>query len=154
MIGRSLRAAVDLTKLGDRTIIIDCDVIQADGGTRTACVTGGYVALAIALRKLIHAREVPRRVLRVPVAGVSVGILDGVPLLDLCYSEDSMVEVDLNVVMTSRGEYVELQGAAEGQPFGRDELSQLLQLAEEGISELLALQRKALQESDAQTPGS
>lgn len=144
LIGRSLRAAVDLVKLGERTIIVDCDVIQADGGTRTASVTGGYVALALALRKLIAASKVSRRVLRTPVAAVSVGLLDGQPLLDLCYAEDMRADVDLNVVMTQRGEYVEVQGTAEGEPFDRAMLGQLLDLAEKGIRELLVLQRKAL----------
>jgi len=146
MVGRSLRAAVDLTRLGERTIIVDCDVIQADGGTRTACVTGGYVALLLALRRLVHANEVPRRVLCGPVAAVSVGVLDGQPLLDLCYAEDMVADVDLNVVMTSRGQYVELQGTAEGEPFDGGMLNQLLQLAEKGIRELLVLQRRALDE--------
>lgn len=146
LIGRSLRAAVDLAKLGERTVILDCDVIQADGGTRTASVTGGYVALALALRKLIAASKVSRHVLRTPVAAVSVGLLDGQPLLDLCYAEDIRADVDLNVVMTHRGEYVEVQGTAEGEPFDRAMLGHLLDLAEKGIRELLALQRKALRE--------
>jgi len=146
-IGRSLRAAVDLTKLGERTIIVDCDVIQADGGTRTASITGGYVALALALRKLIAANEVPRHVLRTSVAAVSVGILEGQPLLDLCYAEDMAADVDLNVVMTHRGEYVEVQGTAEGEPFDRAMLDQLLDLAEKGIRELLVLQREVLRGS-------
>jgi len=144
LIGRSLRAAVDLTKLGERTVIVDCDVIQADGGTRTAAVTGGYVALALALRKLIRANQVSRHTLRVPVAAVSVGLLDGQPLLDLCYAEDMAADVDLNVVMTARGEYVEIQGTAEGQPFDRPALNQLLDLAQKGIEELLAIQRRIL----------
>ncbi len=144
LIGRSLRAAVDLTKLGERTIIVDCDVIQADGGTRTASITGGYVALVLALHKLIATNVVSRHVLRTPVAAVSVGLLDGQPLLDLCYAEDTVADVDLNVVMTHRGEYVEVQGTAEGKPFDRAMLSQLLDLAEKGIGELFVLQRKAL----------
>jgi ribonuclease PH len=144
MIGRSLRAAVDLTRLGERTIVVDCDVIQADGGTRTASVTGGYVALALAVRRLLSANEVSRRVLRAPVAAVSVGILDGQPLLDLSYAEDLRADVDLNVAMTSRGEYVELQGTAEGEPFDGAALARLLELAGAGIRELLTLQRQAL----------
>jgi ribonuclease PH len=144
MIGRSLRAAVDLTRLGERTIVVDCDVIQADGGTRTASVTGGYVALALAVRRLLSANEVSRRVLRAPVAAVSVGILDGQPLLDLSYAEDLRADVDLNVAMTSRGEYVELQGTAEGEPFDSAALARLLELAGAGIRELLSLQRQAL----------
>lgn len=146
MIGRSLRAAVDLTRLGERTVIVDCDVIQADGGTRTACVTGGYVALMLALRRLVRASEVPRRVVRGPVGAVSVGIVEGQALLDLCAAEDMMADVDLNVVMNSRGQYVELQGTAEGEPFDGVMLSKLLRLAEKGIKELLVLQRRALQE--------
>jgi len=146
LIGRSLRAAVDLTKLGERTIIVDCDVIQADGGTRTASITGGYVALALSLRKLIAANEVSRHILRTPVAAVSVGLLDGQLLLDLCYAEDMVADVDLNVVMTPRGEYVEVQGTAEGEPFDRAMLGQLLDLAEKGIRELFVLQRKVLRE--------
>ena len=145
LIGRSLRAAVDLTRLGERTIIVDCDVIQADGGTRTASVTGGYVALALALHKLMAVNKVSQHVLRTPVAGVSVGLLDGQPLLDLCYAEDMVADVDLNVVMTHRGEYVEVQGTAEGKPFDRVMLGRLLDLAEKGIRELLVLQRKVLQ---------
>jgi ribonuclease PH len=144
MIGRSLRAAVDLSRLGERTIIVDCDVIQADGGTRTACVTGGYVALALALRKLVAANDVPRRVMRIPVAAVSVGVVNGQPLLDLSYAEDRVADVDLNVVMTSGGQYVELQGTAEGEPFNRGMLSQLLKLAQKGIGELVVFQREVL----------
>jgi len=146
LIGRSLRAAVDLAKLGERTIIVDCDVIQADGGTRAASVTGGYVALALALRKLIACGDVSRHVLRAPVAAVSVGLLDGQPLLDMCYSEDMMADVDMNVVMTQRGEYVEVQSTAEGEPFDRATLTGLLDLAEKGIRELLVLQRNVLRE--------
>jgi len=143
-IGRSLRAAVNLEKLGQRTLIVDCDVIQADGGTRTASVTGGYVALAIALDKLIRGGLLPPDVLRTPVAAVSVGVVNGQAVLDLCYYEDSMAEVDFNVVMTAEGEYVEVQGTAEGRPFARQAIHELLDLAERGARELFELQNQAL----------
>jgi len=144
LIGRSLRAAVDLTALGERTIIIDCDVIRADGGTRTAAITGGWVALYLALDRLVRAGHLPVLPIVRQVAAVSVGIVGGEPRLDLEYAEDSRAEVDMNVVMTDRGEFVELQGTAEGQPFGRERLDQLLELAERGISELMVAQRRAL----------
>jgi ribonuclease PH len=144
MIGRSLRASLDLSKLGERTITIDCDVIQADGGTRTAAVSGGYVALALAVRALVESGAVHRNVWRAPVAAVSVGVVQGHPLLDLCYAEDSRAEVDLNVVMNARGRFVEVQGTAEGQPFGRETLEALLTLAEKGVGELLAAQKAVL----------
>ncbi len=143
-IGRSLRAAVNLDKLGQRTLIVDCDVIQADGGTRTASVTGGYVALAIALNRLIRGGLLPPDVLRTPVAAISVGVVDGQPVLDLCYEEDSVAEVDFNVVMTAGGEYVEVQGTAEGRPFAREVMHELLDLAEKGIWQLFAVQKQAL----------
>jgi len=143
-IGRSLRAAVDLEALGERTLIVDCDVLQADGGTRTASITGGYVALAIALDKLIRGRLLPARVLKTAVAAVSVGLMNGEALLDLCYEEDSQAEVDFNVVMTAEGRFVELQGTAEKQPFPREVMNRLLNLAEKGIKELLEMQREAL----------
>ncbi len=139
-IGRSLRAAVDLQKLGPRTIIVDCDVLQADGGTRTAAITGGYVAVALALQRLAGRGMVPADVLRAPVAAVSVGVVGGEPMLDLCYAEDAVADVDVNVVMTAHGEYVEVQGTAEGRPFQRTMLEELLNLAEKGIRELLAIQ--------------
>jgi ribonuclease PH len=144
MIGRSLRAALDLRKLGQRTITVDCDVIQADGGTRTAAITGGYVALALAVNELIKSGAVHRNIWRAPVAAVSVGVVQGQPMLDLCYEEDSQAEVDFNVVMTARGQFVEIQGTAEGQPFDRAMMDMLLNLAEKGIKELLALQKQAL----------
>jgi len=143
LIGRSLRAAVDLSLLGRRQIIVDCDVLQADGGTRTASVTGGYVALALALGKLIDAGQVPAEVMLSPVAAVSVGVLGGEPLLDLCYAEDSRADVDLNVVMNADGRYVELQGTAEGQPFDRALLNRLLDLAAGGIGELLRMKTRS-----------
>ncbi len=141
LIGRSLRAAVDLEKLGERTFIVDCDVIQADGGTRTAAITGGYVALKMALQTLIDAGEVGPSVFLSPVAAISVGIVDGVPLLDLCYAEDVAAEVDVNVVMNAAGEFIEVQGTAEGDPFPRSALDTMLDLAEKGIGELLEIQR-------------
>jgi ribonuclease PH len=144
LIGRCLRAAVDPGKLGRRTLTIDCDVIQADGGTRTAAITGGYVAMAIALKKLIQAGIIPSDTLTSPVAAVSAGIVGGEPLLDLCYLEDSSAQVDLNVVMNARGEYIEVQGTAEGTPFSRQVLDELLDLAARGIDQLLDFQRAAL----------
>ncbi len=143
-IGRSLRAAVNLEALGERTLIVDCDVLQADGGTRTASVTGGYVALAIALDKLIRGGLLPAGVLRTAIAAVSVGLVNGEALLDLCYEEDSQAEVDFNVVMTAEGQFVEIQGTAEKQPFPREVVNRLLNLAEKGIKELLEVQKEAL----------
>lgn len=145
LIGRSLRAALDLSLLGERTLILDCDVLQADGGTRTVAITGGYVAVALALRRLIHAGLVPPQVLRTPVAAVSVGIVEGEPRLDLCYAEDSVAEVDFNVVMTGDGRFVEIQGTGEGRPFTAEELAMLLDLARKGIAALLAAQAQALE---------
>jgi ribonuclease PH len=144
LIGRSLRAAVDLDQLGPRTITVDCDVIQADGGTRTASITGGYVAVALALKKLIETGVIPETVLLTPVAAVSVGIVGGEAMLDLAYTEDSTAEVDLNVVMTGTGHFVEVQGTAEGQPFSRADLGTMLDLAWIGIERLLAEQQTVL----------
>ncbi|MGV8084607.1 MAG: ribonuclease PH [Coriobacteriia bacterium] len=144
LIGRSLRASVDLAVLGERQIIIDCDVLQADGGTRTASVTGGYIALALALRKLIDPGVVPPSVLVAPVAAVSMGIVAGEPLLDLCYEEDCGADVDLNAVMNDQGRYIEIQGTAEGKPFDRSALNGLLDLASGGIGDLLRIQRDVL----------
>lgn len=144
LIGRSLRASVALDLLGERMVIVDCDVLQADGGTRTAAVTGGYVALALALRGLVEAGRVPAEVFAEPVAAVSVGMVDGRDLLDLAYAEDVRAEVDMNVVMTAAGDYVEVQGTAEGEPFGRDRLDALLALAWRGIRRLAQAQREAL----------
>jgi ribonuclease PH len=143
LIGRSLRAAVDLHLLGERTATVDCDVIQADGGTRTASITGGYVALAIALRKLVKGGLLTPRVLRAPVAAVSVGVVQDEPLLDLNYEEDSQAQVDFNVVMNGAGGYVELQGTAERGAFSRGMMDQLFALAEKGIRELLQVQKSA-----------
>ena len=143
LIGRSLRAVIDLAQLGERQIQIDCDVIQADGGTRTASITGAYVALADAIDKLLAEGKLAANPLRDQVAAVSVGIVNGVPLLDLDYVEDSGCETDMNVVMTGVGHFVEVQGTAEGVAFSRAEMNQLLDLAEKGIGELLQLQRAA-----------
>ena len=140
LIGRSLRVCVDLTQLGERTLTLDCDVLQADGSTRTAAVTGGYVAAALALRKLIAAGTIPADTLVTSVAAVSVGIVKGEPRLDLCYAEDSQADVDCNVVMTAQGRFVEIQGTAEREPFDRASFDALLALAERGIRELLAAQ--------------
>ncbi|MGE5597861.1 MAG: ribonuclease PH [Bacteroidota bacterium] len=144
LVGRAVRAVVDLTALGDRTIWLDCDVIQADGGTRTAAVTGAFVALVEALAKVFPGQEpLP---LYDFLAATSVGILDGEPLLDLCYAEDSRAQVDMNLVMTGAGRIVEVQGTAEGAPFSRAELDRLLALAEKGVGELVAIQRLVLAE--------
>jgi ribonuclease PH len=143
LIGRSLRAGVDLTLLGERTVTVDCDVIQADGGTRTASITGGYVALAIALRKLIKGGLLSPRVLGSPIAAVSVGVVQDQVLLDLNYDEDSQAQVDFNVVMTAAGKYVEVQGTAEEGAFSREVMDQLLEFAEKGIADLVKLQRDA-----------
>jgi ribonuclease PH len=144
LIGRSLRAAVDLAKLGERTIILDCDVLQADGGTRTAAITGGYVALALAMRRLIEEGEVQPGVLITEVAAISLGLVAGQLLLDLCYEEDSAAEADFNLVMTGDGRLVEVQGTAEGMPFDREALDAVLELAEHGIGLLLERQRQVL----------
>jgi ribonuclease PH len=145
LIGRCIRAAIDLKKLGERQITIDCTVIQADGGTRTAGVTGAYVALALAARDLRQAGKVAVEPLVGPVAAVSVGLVDGRPLLDLAYVEDSRADADINVAMLGDGRLVEVQGTAEGSPFARRELDALLDLAEKGNRELLAAQRAALE---------
>ncbi|MBU6530782.1 ribonuclease PH [Streptomyces mayonensis] len=146
LIGRSLRAVIDYKELGENTVVLDCDVLQADGGTRTAAITGAYVALADALtwartKKLIRASRKP---LTGTVSAVSVGIVDGNPLLDLCYEEDVRADTDMNVVCTGDGRFVEVQGTAEAEPFARDELNTLLDLAAVGCTELADLQRKAL----------
>ena len=143
LIGRSLRGVVNLELLGPRSITVDCDVLQADGGTRTASITGGFVALQLAVAKLVKAGTVSASVIQSPVAAVSVGIVRGVPMLDLCYEEDSTAEVDFNVVMTGEDQFVEVQGTAEGKPFSRGGMDQLLDLAKAGIIELFAKQRAA-----------
>ncbi|WP_408910381.1 ribonuclease PH [Corynebacterium amycolatum] len=144
LIGRSLRAAIDLKELGENTINIDCDVLQADGGTRTASITGAYVALADALTYLHAAGAVPGTPLKAPVAAVSVGIIDGRVCLDLPYEEDSRAEVDLNVVMTAEGKFVEIQGTGEEGTFDRGQLNDMLDSAEMGLRELIALQQEVL----------
>ena len=143
LIGRALRAVVDLKALGERTVTIDCDVLQADGGTRTAAITGGYVALADAIDVLIKKRTIYSNPLHGQVAAVSVGIYRGMPVLDLDYAEDSNAETDMNVVMNSGGAFIELQGTAEGHAFRRHELDQLLDLASQGIAQLHAAQLAA-----------
>jgi ribonuclease PH len=144
LIGRSLRAIIDLEKLGERSIQIDCDVIQADGGTRTASVTGAYVALHDAISHLLAKGLISESPLRDSVAAISVGIYQGQPVLDLDYLEDSDCDTDMNVVMTGSGAFVEVQGTAEGVPFQRDEMDQLMNLAQAGIAELVQMQKVAL----------
>jgi ribonuclease PH len=144
LVGRSLRAAVDLDLLGERTLVVDCDVLQADGGTRTAAVTGGYVAVALALRRLVRKGTLPPDVLKPPLAAVSVGVVSGEVRLDLCYAEDHDADVDLNVVMTHDGRLVEVQGTAEGLAFSRETLDHMLDLAAQGIARLVQHQREAL----------
>jgi len=146
LIGRSLRAVVDLAKLGERTIHIDCDVIQADGGTRTASITGAYVALADAVNWLIKQGKLTDSPLRDHVAAISVGIYQGVPVLDLDYAEDSACDTDMNVVMTGKGGMIEVQGTAEGETFSRKELNELLDLAADGIRQLIEAQKAVLGE--------
>lgn len=144
LISRSLRAAVDLDLLGERQLIVDCDVLQADGGTRSAAITGSYVALALAIRGLVDGGVIPQKALSRPVAAVSVGMVDGRPLLDLNYEEDSRAEVDLNVVMSGDGRFVEIQGTAEGEPFDRAAMDAMLDLAQLGIKQLVEVQRQVL----------
>jgi ribonuclease PH len=146
LIGRSLRAVCDMQVLGERQVILDCDVLQADGGTRTAAITGAYVALHDALTRLVASGALSSHPLREPLAAVSVGVVDHVCMLDLDYSEDSHAEVDMNVVMTGSGRFVEVQGTAEGLPFSRDELGELLDLAAVGIGRLVAAQQAVLAE--------
>jgi ribonuclease PH len=144
LIGRSLRAVCDLSLLGERQVILDCDVLQADGGTRTASITGAYVALHDALTRLVTGHVLTTHPLRDSLAAVSVGVVDAVCMLDLDYSEDSRAEVDMNVVMTGSGRFVEVQGTAEGAPFSPDELAELLALAGQGIGELISAQGRVL----------
>jgi ribonuclease PH len=147
LIGRSLRAVVDMAALGERQILLDCDVLQADGGTRTASICGAWVALHDACTRLVAAGKLTGHPVVEPCAAISVGIVGGVPLLDLPYTEDSVAEVDMNVVMTGSGRFVEVQGTAEGMAFSRGELDSLLELAEAGIGEIVALQQEVV--SDA-----
>ena len=145
LIARCLRSVVDLEAMGERTITVDCDVLQADGGTRTASITGGYVALVDALRWMVGKGQLKSMPLLDSIAAVSVGIVQGEPLLDLVYSEDSTAAVDMNLVMTGAGRFVEVQGTAEGNPFSKESLDTLLRLGEKGIRELLAAQKKVLE---------
>jgi len=146
LIGRSLRSVVDLALIGERTIYIDCDVIQADGGTRTASITGGFVALYDAMRFAVQNGIIERNPIKNMVSAISVGIVDGEPMLDLCYEEDYKAEVDMNVVMTADGRFIEIQGTAEGEPFARETLHNLLSLAEKGIKELFKIQKEVIGE--------
>ena len=145
LIGRSLRAAVDMRALGENTITIDCDVLQADGGTRTASITGGFVALSMAVRQMLRNKQIKTNPIHGQVASISVGIYKGVPILDLDYAEDSQAETDMNVVMNDAFAFIELQGTAEGHAFRKDELDAMLGLAGQGIQQLLEKQREALE---------
>ena len=139
LIGRSLRAAIDLKKLGERTIMIDCDVIQADGGTRTAAITGGYLALELAVNKLLDSGKITENPIISKIAAISVGIVDGEVLLDLEYEEDSRAEVDMNIIMNDRGEFVEIQGTGEGKTFNLKELNSLLEITRNAFDKLFTL---------------
>ncbi|HKQ73464.1 MAG TPA: ribonuclease PH, partial [Blastocatellia bacterium] len=143
-IGRSLRGVVDLGKLGERTVTVDCDVIQADGGTRTASITGGFVALALALNKFVEAGKITRAPLRDYVAAISVGVVGERVLLDLDYGEDSAAEVDMNVVLTGDGRFVEIQGTAETEPFDQETMSLMIEAASIGVDRLIAIQRDCI----------
>ena len=145
LIGRSMRASIDLVKVGERTVWIDCDVLQADGGTRTAAITGAFVALSLAVKKLLNDKKISESPIINPVAAVSMGIVNGQPLLDLCYTEDVAASVDMNLVMNAAGEFIELQGSGEEATFSEAQLNGLLALGKSGIAQLLAAQRAALQ---------
>jgi len=144
LIGRSLRAIVDTKKLGERQIFIDCDVIQADGGTRCASITGAYVALSLACQKLMKQGTLKASPILSEVAAVSVGVVEGTPILDLCYAEDSNAEVDMNIVCTGAGKFIEIQGTAEREPFTREQMNEMLAMAETGINQLFTIQRYAM----------
>ena len=144
LIGRAMRAALDLDKLGERTVWVDCDVLQADGGTRTAAITGAFVALSLAVTKLMAEKKISASPIISGVAAVSVGIVNGTPLLDLCYTEDVAAAVDMNIVMTGQGEFIEVQGTAEHGTFDETKLNQMIALGKKGIGELLELQKKPL----------
>ena len=144
LIGRSLRAAIDLEQLGERTFTVDCDVLQADAGTRTAAITGSYVALYLAIAALVDEKQLPELPILSAVAATSVGIVDGEVRLDLCYEEDADADADFNIVMTAAGEFVEVQGTAEGIPYSRDALDNVLSAAEDGIRQLIAIQQDAI----------
>src|SRR3954470_17920336 len=143
LIGRSMRAVVDIMAMGERTVIIDCDVIQADGGTRTASITGAYVAMALAFRRLVEYGQLKRMPIRDSVAATSVGIVRGVPMLDLCYEEDSQADVDMNVVMTGAGKFVEVQATAEHEAFDDAQMASMIALARAGIAQLVEIQKAA-----------
>ncbi len=153
LIGRSLRAGVDMSLLGERTIILDCDVLQADGGTRTAAITGACAALALALGRMVRAEALKENPMRQLVAAVSVGIVEGVTLLDLAYEEDSQAEVDANVVTSAAGGLIEVQATAERKSFERERLNEMLSLADKGLRELFAAQRALLVSCDVEVPG-
>jgi len=144
LIGRSLRAVVDTSLLGERQVMLDCDVIQADGGTRCASITGAYVALALACRRLLKNGIIKKSPILSEVAAVSVGIVEGTPILDLAYVEDSAADVDMNIVCTGRGKFIELQGTAEREPFTREQMDEMLVLAEKVVNQLFEIQRQAL----------
>ena len=146
LIGRALRAAIDLDKLGERTITIDCDVIQADGGTRTTSISGGFIALALAMKKLLKEGIIKENPIISNVAAISVGIVNNTPMLDLKYSEDSIAEVDMNIIMNGKGEFVEVQGTGEEATYTRAQLNQLIDLAEEGIKDIIEIQNKIIGE--------
>ena len=152
LIGRSLRSVCDMGKLGERQVIVDCDVLQADGGTRTASICGGYVALHDALSRVVQRGGIAEHPLIEACAAISVGIIDGTPMLDLPYVEDSRAETDMNVVMTESGRFIEVQGTAEGAPFSREELDRLLDLAQGGIATITAMQAEALATPPAPRP--
>ena len=144
LIGRSLRAVVDMKKLGERQIFLDCDVLQADGGTRCASITGAYVALSLACKKLVATGKLSASPIISEVAAVSVGIVEGTPILDLKYEEDSSAEVDMNIVCTGTGKFIEIQGTAEQEPFTREQMNEMLALAEKGVEQLFTIQRYAI----------
>jgi len=146
LIGRALRSVVDLAAMGERTITVDCDVIQADGGTRTASITGGFVALMDAFYKLVKNGTLPKIPVNNFVAAVSVGVVDGNELLDLCYAEDSNAKVDMNIIMNEQGQFIEIQGTGEDSPFSKEEFNRLLALGEKGINELISIQMKVLKD--------
>jgi ribonuclease PH len=147
LIGRSLRSVVNMENLGERSVTIDCDVIQADGGTRTASITGGFVALALALRRQMEAGKITKSPLRDYVAAISAGIVQQQVLLDLAYNEDSVAEVDMNIIRTGDGRFVEIQGTAEHEPFSREQMDGLIAAAQSGIEQLIARQREAIEET-------
>jgi ribonuclease PH len=144
LIGRSLRGVTDMTALGERTLWLDCDVIQADGGTRTASINGAYIAVMLALQKMKKEGKITSLPVQESVAAISVGIFEGVPLLDICYEEDSKAEVDMNIVMTGRGKFIEVQGTAEHKAFSLEDMNRLLHLAKSGISKIFQIQKQAL----------